>query len=66
MFVMSPEQPRADQPFSLTGDGAGSVAGSETAVHGVRGNRTLPNYAAMRLRSLGSRHVLVNDTAFQT
>ena len=66
MFVMSPEQPKTDEPFSLIKDGPGSVASSETAVQEARANKTLASQAAMRLRSLGSRHVLVKDTAFQT
>ncbi|KAH0826790.1 hypothetical protein J3R83DRAFT_5209 [Lanmaoa asiatica] len=66
LFVMSPEQPRADDLFPVNKDGARSVASSETAVHGTLGNKTLANQTAIRLRSLGSRHVLVKDTAFQT
>ena len=65
MFVMSPEQPSTDEPFSLNRDGPGSVASSDTAVQ-ERGNKTLANQTTIRLRSLGSRHVLVKDTAFQT
>ncbi|KAI9458729.1 hypothetical protein HD554DRAFT_1691639 [Boletus coccyginus] len=35
-------------------------------VQGVAGNKKLGKQTAMRLRSFGSRHVLVKDTAFQT
>ena len=63
MFVMSPEQ-LEDEPFS--GNKDGSVASSETAVQDTMGLKTTRNQAVMRLRSLGSRHVLVKDTAFQT
>ena len=66
MFVMSPEQPRTDELFSVSKDETGSVASSETAVQEARGNKILPNHNAICLRSLGSRHVLVKDTAFQT
>ena len=66
MFVMSPEQPRLDEPFTADKDAAGSVASSETAVQDTAGNKSSRNQTAMRLRSLGSRHVLVKDTAFQT
>ena len=64
MFVMSPEQPKEDEPFS--GNKDGSVASSETAVQDTAGLKTTRNQAAMRLRSLVSRHVLVKDTAFRT
>ena len=66
MFVMSPEHPRTNELFSVSKNGPGSVASSETVVQGARGNKILPNHNAVRLRSLGSRHVLVKDTAFQT
>ncbi|KAG6369513.1 hypothetical protein JVT61DRAFT_14311 [Boletus reticuloceps] len=66
MFVMSPEQPREDGPFAMNQDGDGSIASSETAVQNTADNKTWKNQAAMRLRSLGSRQVLVKDTAFQT
>ncbi|KAF8546791.1 hypothetical protein OG21DRAFT_1490813 [Imleria badia] len=68
MFVMSPEQPRTDEAFSVSRHAAGSVASSETAVQDTAGNKTSRNQTAvsMRLRSMGSRHVLVKDTAFQT
>ncbi|KAG6369511.1 hypothetical protein JVT61DRAFT_14309 [Boletus reticuloceps] len=50
------------------GAGSGSVASSETAVQEPVGDDLKRNQMAnaMRLRSLGSRHVLVKDTAFQT
>ncbi|KAF8554150.1 hypothetical protein OG21DRAFT_1484930 [Imleria badia] len=66
MFVMSPEQPRADELSFVDKDAPGSVASSETAVQDTAGGKTSGNQTAMRLRSLGSRHVLVKDTAFQT
>ena len=66
MFVMSPEQPRLDQPFAENKDPARSVASSETAVHDTASDKASKNQTAMRLRSLGSRHVLVTDTAFIT
>ncbi|KAF8124560.1 hypothetical protein EV363DRAFT_1586825 [Boletus edulis] len=71
MFVMSPEQPKGDAPFASNKDeaGSGSVASSETAaVQEPVGDDLKRNQMAnaMRLRSLGSRHVLVKDTAFQT
>ncbi|KAG9310054.1 hypothetical protein JVU11DRAFT_10097 [Chiua virens] len=66
MFVMSPEQPKPDDPFSVAKDGAGSVASSETAVQETTNDKKMGNCTAMRLRFLGSRHVLVKDTAFQT
>ncbi|KAI9458726.1 hypothetical protein HD554DRAFT_2317107 [Boletus coccyginus] len=66
MFVMSPEQPSLDEPLPVNNNGTGSAASSETAVHETAGNKRLGNQIAMRLRSLGSRHVLVKDTAFQT
>ncbi|KAG9308235.1 hypothetical protein JVU11DRAFT_12253 [Chiua virens] len=66
MFVMSPEQPKPDELFSVAKDGAGSVASSETAVQETTNDKKMGNCTAMRLRFLGSRHVLVKDTAFQT
>ncbi|KAI9458730.1 hypothetical protein HD554DRAFT_2029541 [Boletus coccyginus] len=63
MFVMSPEQPRTDEPLPA---GKGSAASSETAVQGGSGNKNLGKQTAVRLRSLASRHVLVKDSAFQT
>ncbi|KAF8122624.1 hypothetical protein EV363DRAFT_1404835 [Boletus edulis] len=55
---------------ALTKDGAGSgsVVSSETAVQEPVGDDLKRNQMAnaMRLRSLGSRRVLVKDTAFQT
>lgn len=67
MFVMSPEHPRLDEPFSNFGMGETvSVTSGETAVQERPGNKILDNQAAMRLRSLGSRHVLVKDSAFKT
>ena len=68
MFVMSPEHPKMDEPFVVNVDGTRSVASSETAIQETVGNKTSanPSSIAMRLRSLGSRHVLVKDTAFQT
>ena len=65
MFVMSPEQPRTDEISTVNMDGTRSAASSETAVQET-GNKRFGNQTAMRLRSLGSRHVLVKDTAFQT
>ena len=65
MFVMSPEQPRTDEISAVNMDGTRSAASSETAVQET-GNKRFGNQTAMRLRSLGSRHVLVKDTAFQT
>ena len=66
MFVMSPEQPRTDEISTVNMDGTRSAASSETAVQETVGNKRFGNQTAMRLRSLGSRHVLVKDTAFQT
>jgi hypothetical protein len=67
MFVMSPEHPKSEDLFALNMDGARSVASSDTAVQDAASNHeTTANQTAMRLRSLGSRHVLVKDTAFQT
>ena len=66
IFIVHPEQPRASEPLSANKDGAKSVASSEGAVQETVGNGVLGNQTAMRLRSLGSRHVLVKDTAFQT
>ncbi|KAI9458721.1 hypothetical protein HD554DRAFT_2317104 [Boletus coccyginus] len=67
MFVMSPEHPRTNEPFMTNVDRAGSLMSSEIIVQDTRVNETSTmNHAAVRLRSLGSRHVLVKDTAFQT
>ena len=68
MFVMSPEHPTMDELSIMNLDGATSVASSETAFQGAPENKTLenPNSTAKRLRSLGSRHILVKDTSFQT
>ncbi|KAF8421742.1 hypothetical protein L210DRAFT_989927 [Boletus edulis BED1] len=59
-----------DCDVALTKDGAGSgsVVSSETAVQEPVGDDLKRNQMAnaMRLRSLGSRRVLVKDTAFQT
>ena len=65
IFVMSLEQPSTDEPFSLNRDGAGPVASSDTAAQ-ESGNKISAKQTTVRLRSLGSRHVLVKDTAFQT
>lgn len=68
MFVMSPEHPKTDPPAFVNVDGPQSVASSDTAIHETLQNKLSmnPSNTAMRLRSLGSRHVLVKDTAFQT
>ncbi|KAG6377271.1 hypothetical protein JVT61DRAFT_15054 [Boletus reticuloceps] len=55
MFVMSPEHPRMDELIKIIN--AGEVVGNKIES---------ASQTAMRLRSLGSRHVLVKDTAFQT
>ncbi|KAF8450976.1 hypothetical protein L210DRAFT_691505 [Boletus edulis BED1] len=62
----NPEQPREDEPFTVSKDGDGSVASSETVVRETRNDNGLGNQTAMYLRSLRSRHVLVKDTAFRT
>lgn len=49
-FVVTLGQPSTEKPLS----------GND------KGKQKLGNETAMRLRSLGSRHVLVKDTAFQT
>ena len=67
VFVMSPEQPRMDGLLSTNKDTTRLVASSGTALQNTAtGNNTSMNQTATRLRSLGSRHVLVKDTAFQT
>ena len=69
---MSPEHPtlRMDESSGIRSMGeAGSVTSGETAVQEIlpMGNKAMASHtAAVRLRSLGSRHVLVKDTAFQT
>ena len=62
VFVVYREQPRMWDPFSAHKNGASS----EITVQETVGNKRLGEQTAMRLRSLGSRHVLVKDTAFQT
>ncbi|KAG6375023.1 hypothetical protein JVT61DRAFT_3802 [Boletus reticuloceps] len=62
----NPEQPREDEPFTVSKDGDGSVASSETVVRETRGDNELGNQTAVCLRSLRSRHVHVKDTAFRT
>ncbi|KAF8124553.1 hypothetical protein EV363DRAFT_1586821 [Boletus edulis] len=65
MFVMSPEHPRMDELIEIIHAGeVGSVTRGETASLGNKIESA--SQTAMRLRSLGSRHVLVKDTAFQT
>ena len=64
VLVVYPEQTR--EPFSVNKDGTRSVGSSESAVQETAGNKRSENQTAVRLRSLGSRHVLVKDTAFQT
>jgi len=66
VFVISLGQPRTDKSFYVNKDGATSVVSSATAVRETVDNEGLGNQTAIRLRSLGSRHVLVKDTAFQT
>ena len=66
MFVMSPELPRPDELFAVNKGPTGSVGSSKTAVQDTASNNTSKNQIAMRLRSLGSRHILVKDTAFKT
>ncbi|KAI9458728.1 hypothetical protein HD554DRAFT_2224609, partial [Boletus coccyginus] len=66
VFVVSPGQPRTDKPLSVNKDRARSVASSGTAVQETVGSEGLEKQTAIRLRSLGSRRVLVKDTAFQT
>ena len=70
MFVMSPEQPalRMNESSGIISMGeASSVTSGETTVQESLSKKTLANHTpAVRLRSLGSRHVLVKDTAFQT
>ncbi|KAG6369519.1 hypothetical protein JVT61DRAFT_14317 [Boletus reticuloceps] len=68
MFVMSPEHPRMGELIEIINAGeVGSVTRGETAVRESLGNKIeSASQTAMRLRSLGSRHVLVKDTAFQT
>jgi len=63
---ISPIQPRTDGSFTENKDGAPSVVSSETAVLGTVGNKGSENQTAVRLPSLGNRHILVKDTAFQT
>lgn len=64
---MSPEHPRIDEPFMINFGGAGSVTGSETAIQETRDKKTTTSSSAsVRMRGLGSRHILVKDTAFQT
>ena len=63
---ISPKQPRTDRSFTENKDGATSVVSSETAVLGIVENKGLEDQTAMCLQSLGSRHILVKDTAFQT
>ena len=64
---MSPEQPREDDPFSgHARSEASSVTAVQDAAAGNKLSSSSRNQTAMRLRSLGSRHVLVKDTAFQT
>ncbi|KAG6369515.1 hypothetical protein JVT61DRAFT_14313 [Boletus reticuloceps] len=60
------EHPRTTEPFSVNKDDARSVASSESAVQETGGNNGLGNQTTMRLRSLGNRHILVRDVAFQT
>ena len=71
VFVMSPEHPTMDPPFGIFNTGeAGSATSGETAVEENLDSKILASQTAsqtaMRLRSLGSRHILVKDTAFQT
>lgn len=67
VFVMSPEHPTMDPPFGIFNTGeAGSATSGETAVEENLDSKILASQTAMRLRSLGGRHILVKDTAFQT
>ncbi|KAG6377269.1 hypothetical protein JVT61DRAFT_15052 [Boletus reticuloceps] len=47
-------------------DDAKSVASSEIAVRETAGNNGLADQTRLHLRSLGSRHILVKNSAFQT
>ena len=70
MFAMCPEHPALgmDESSGVISMGkAGSVTSGENAAQESLGNKTLASHTPVgRLRSLGSRHVLVKDTAFQT
>ncbi|KAI9458727.1 hypothetical protein HD554DRAFT_2298928 [Boletus coccyginus] len=66
MLTTNPKQVRTDGSFTENKDGATPVVSSETAVLGTVENNGLENQTAMHLQSLGSRHILVKDTAFQT
>ncbi|KAG9310050.1 hypothetical protein JVU11DRAFT_10093 [Chiua virens] len=65
-FVTSSPQTGMDELLSVTKDGAESVESDETAVQETPGSKRLGKDAAVRLRSLSSRHILIKDTAFQT
>lgn len=62
----SPETSGSAEASSENKDEATSVASSETVIQKTADDERLGNQSAMRLRSLGSRHVFVKDTAFQT
>ena len=70
IFVMCPEHPAlgTDESSDVLSMGeAGSATSGETTVQESLGDKTLASHTAVgRSRSLGSRHVLVKDTAFQT
>ncbi|KAF8546933.1 hypothetical protein OG21DRAFT_1490678 [Imleria badia] len=53
-----------DKPFDMNRDSSRSV-NSKTAIQDTS-NETSRNQVVVRLQSLGSRHILVRDTAFQT
>ena len=68
MFTTSLEQSGINGMVSEhTGkDAVRSVASGEATIQGIMDNKREGKQPAMRLRSLGGRHVLVKDTAYQT